>query len=152
MTTVRASAEIPGCPVSAAEELWYDSTRWPAFVDGLKHVHAIDAEYPHAGAVVKWESFPGGRGRVLEKVVGYEPRRGQQLDVRDTQIRGRQSVEFTATQDGGMRVELELDYEIVDRKLLTPIVDLLFVRRAQADSLRRTVLRFARELRAEPVG
>jgi hypothetical protein len=32
---------------------------------------------------------------------------------------------------------------------VTPLVDLLFVRRAFNDALRRTVSRFARELRAE---
>ena len=115
----------------------------------MKHVHAIEGDYPRAGEV-KWISFPGGRGRVLERVVSYEPGVGQVLDVQDTQIRGRQSVRFTAI-EGGVGVELELDYVIKERSAMTPIVDLLFVRRAQADSLRRTLQRFVHELRDQRV-
>jgi hypothetical protein len=140
---------IPGFSVAEAEELWYDRTRWPAFVDGLKHVHAVEGDYPRSGAV-KWVSHEGGRGRVLERVVSYTPGEGQELAVQDTQIHGRQTVRFTPL-DGGVGVELALDYAIKDRTLLTPVVDLLFVRRAQSDSLRRTLSRFARELRDQRV-
>ena len=45
--------------------------------------------------------------------------------------------------------ELKLEYRIKDRTPLTPVVDLLFVRRAMADALRRTVTRFANERKAE---
>jgi polyketide cyclase/dehydrase/lipid transport protein len=152
VSTVRASVSIPGRRIAQVEELWYDRTRWPSFVDGLKHVHAVEGDYPQAGSVVKWESFPGGRGRVLEKVVAYEPRTGQQLDVQDTQIRGRQTLRFDSLDDGAVRISLELEYEVKERSTFTPLVDLLFVRRAQTDSLRRTLVRFARELDAEPAG
>ncbi len=152
MSKVRASVDIPGRRIAQAEALWYDSARWPSFVDGLKHVHAVEGDFPQAGAVIKWESFPGGRGRVLEKVIAYEPRSGQQLEVRDTQISGRQTLTFGPPPDGdGVRLELELEYAVTKRSIFTPLVDLLFVRRAQTDSLRRTLLRFARELEAEPV-
>ena len=83
---------------------------------------------------------------MLERVVAYTAREGQELDVQDSQIRGRQRVRFTALDDG-VRIELELEYEIKDRTAVTPLVDLFFVRRAQTDSLRRTLARFARELR-----
>ena len=46
-------------------------------------------------------------------------------------------------------MSLTLDYELRDGGLLSPVTDLLFIRRAQSDALRRTLLRFARELRAE---
>jgi hypothetical protein len=149
VSRARASVAIPGFGVTEAEELWYDSRRWPAFVDGMKHVHAIEGDYPRSGAV-KWVSHAGGRGRVLERVVSFTPGEGQVLDVQDTQIQGRQTVRFSAFEDG-VGVELELDYSIKDRSAITPIVDLLFVRRAQSDSLRRTLSRFARELRDQRV-
>jgi hypothetical protein len=149
MSRARAAISIPDFSVAEAEELWYDRTRWPAFVDGLKHVHAVEGDYPRAG-VVKWVSHEGGRGRVLEQVVAYTPGEGQELEVQDLKIHGRQKVRFTPL-DGGVGVELELYYAIKERTVLTPVVDLLFVRRAQSDSLRRTLERFARELRDQRV-
>lgn len=150
MSRARASIDIPGRSAGQAEALWYDTARWATFVDGLAHVHAVEGDHPHAGAVVKWASFPGGRGRVREQVVAYEPGRGQVSDVQDTQIQGRQTLTLDEREDGSLRIGLELEYEIKGRSWFTPLVDLLFVRRAQADSLRRTLLRFARELDAEP--
>ncbi len=43
------------------------------------------------------------------------------------------------------RVTLSMEYRIEESNALTPIVDLLFVRRAVRDALQRTVTRFARE-------
>lgn len=151
MSRVRASVGVPGRSAAQAEALWYDTARWAAFVDGLAHVHAVEGEYPQVGSVVKWLSFPGGRGRVREQVVAHEPGRGQVADVQDTQIQGRQTLTLHEREDGSLRIGLELRYEIKRRSPLTPLVDLLFVRRAQTESLRRTLLRFARELDAEPL-
>ena len=149
MSSVRASIEIPGRRIAEVEDLWYDRTRWASFVDGLKHVHAVEGPYPDAGARVVWDSFPGGRGRVVERVATYEPRGGQELDVEDEAIRGRQRVRFAALGPSLVGVELELDYALKQGNLFTPITDALFIRRAQADALRRTLYRFARELQAE---
>jgi Polyketide cyclase / dehydrase and lipid transport len=146
VTVARASLMIRGRRIAEVEELWYDRTRWPAFVDGLKHVHDVTGPYPQTGSRVRWQSFPGGRGRVVEQVVEYEPRSGQTLQIQDTTIRGVQRVSFAADGDA-VAIRLELDYELKDRRFYTPLVDLLFVRRRQSDSLRRTLLRFARELR-----
>ena len=148
MGRVRVGIEIPG-PVSEAEALWYDHTRWSSFVDGFGHVHRIDDAWPGAGAEVIWDSPPGGRGRVREQVERYEPRVGP-----DAERRGR-----PAPRDAARRVRarprtaaasaLELEYAIKDRNLFTPLVDLVFVRRALGESLRRTLRRFATELAAE---
>ena len=151
MSRARTSIDIPGRSAEQAEALWHDTARWASFVDGLQHVHAVEGDYPRAGAVVKWSSFAGGRGRVREQVVAHEPGRGHVVDVQDMQIRGRQTLTFEPLADGAVRVGLALEYEIKKRSPITPLVDLLFVRRAQADSLRRTLLRFARELQAEPL-
>jgi hypothetical protein len=145
MGRVRASVVVPGL-ASAAEALWYDQRRWPAFVDGLKHVARIEGNWPAAGSRVLWDSTPGGRGRVQERVLAYEPRTGQELAVEDEKIRGTQRVAFVP-REGGVVVTLELQYELKESKPLMKLVDLLFVRRPQRESLERTLRRFATELR-----
>jgi Polyketide cyclase / dehydrase and lipid transport len=131
--------------VLEAEALWYDTDRWPAWVDGLAHVTKLEGEWPGPGAAVRWQSHPAGRGRVDELVVGYEPRAGQTLEVEDASIRGRQSVTFRE-QDGGVRVELALEYVLKERSILTPVLDVLFIRRAITSSLRSTLARFGAAL------
>jgi hypothetical protein len=147
MGRVRARIDVPG-QASDAEALWYDTRRWPTFVDGLKHVARVTGEWPRPGAEVVWDSHPGGRGRVLERAVGYEPRGGQAAAVEDERIRGTQRVAF-APHEGGVAVTLELDYELKDGRLGFAPIDLLFIRRPQREALERTLRRFAAELRAE---
>ena len=147
MGRVSARVDVPG-QASDAEALWYDHRRWPTFVDGLKHVARVTGEWPRPGAEAVWDSHPGGRGRVLERVVGYEARGGQAVAVEDERIRGTQRVAF-APHEGGVAVSLELEYELKDPRLRFGPIDLLFVRRSQRESLERTLRRFAAELRAE---
>jgi hypothetical protein len=147
MGRVRARIDVPG-QASAAEALWYDTRRWPAFVDGLKHVARVTGEWPQPGAEVVWDSHPGGRGRVLERVVEYEARRGQAVAVEDEKIRGTQRVGFTPHADG-VAIALEIDYELKDPRLRFAPLDLLFIRRPQREALERTLRRFAAELRDE---
>jgi uncharacterized membrane protein len=135
--------------VSTAEALWYDTTRWPAFVDGLHHIEKIEGEWPRPGARLVWDSVPDGRGRVIERVVHYEVRAGQVLEIEDARITGRQSVTFTPRSSSECRLGIELTYRIKDANVLTPVVDALFVRRAFTDALARTLSRFRHELRAE---
>lgn len=146
MGRVSATVVVPGL-ASAAEALWYDTTRWPAFIDGLGHVASVQDGWPAQGGRVVWDSHPGGRGRVVETVLAYEARRGQEAAVEDGEMRGTQTIGFAPREDG-VAVTLELQYEIKERTIVTPLVDALFVRRAQADSLRRTLGRFRRELEA----
>jgi hypothetical protein len=63
-------------------------------------------------------------------------------------MRATQRVAFQPAEDG-VEVALELDYELKERNALTPVTDLLFIRRALRDSLRRSLVRFARERRAD---
>jgi hypothetical protein len=84
---------------------------------------------------------------VLERVIGYEPLGSQTLEVEDDSIQGRQSVAFTPA-DGDVEVQLSLRYRIKRRTPVTPLVDLLFIRRAMAMSLRKTLGRFGAELAA----
>jgi hypothetical protein len=48
-----------------------------------------------------------------------------------------------------VEISLALDYTLKGGGPLRPFTDFLFIRRAISDSLRRTVTRFARELRAD---
>jgi Polyketide cyclase / dehydrase and lipid transport len=141
---VSATTTVPGRVVEA-EELWYDPHRWAAWIDGFGHVAKLDGEWPQVGSRLLWDSRPKGRGRVAERVVAYEPRAGQRLEVEDERLTGAQSVEFEAEGDG-VRVSLTLEYTLKERN---PVIDFLFIRRALRDSMRRTLTRFAHERRAE---
>jgi len=140
MARVRAAASFPAT-VHQAERCWYDTARWPEFVDELARVLAVEGPWPAEGASVVWESGPAGRGRVVERVVAHEALSGQTVDVCDNSISGRQSVWFVPA-GAGVQVVLELDYRIRRRNPLTPLVDRLFVRRLMAASLERTLSRF----------
>ncbi len=148
MATARARIELPA-QVSAAEALWYDLRRWPAFVDGLHHIEKVEGEWPEPGARVRWVSTPDGRGLVEERVTRYEVRRGQTVEVDDPRIAGTQTVTFTPKPEGVSELTVELTYRLKSANPLTPLVDALFIRRAFSDALRRTLSRFRRELQGD---
>jgi Polyketide cyclase / dehydrase and lipid transport len=147
VSRVRASIDIAAL-ASEAEALWYDTARWPTFIDGLHHIARLEGDWPHAGARVLWDSNPGGRGRVQERVSAYAAREGQTVEVEDEKIRGTQRITFTPT-ESGVTVSLELRYELKDRKPGMPLIDLLFIRRPQREALERTLRRFRTEVTAE---
>jgi hypothetical protein len=147
MRAVHAQRTFPGS-VHEAEAFWYDTSRWPTWVDGLGHVVKVQGPWPEVGAMVVWDSRPAGRGRVVERVVAREPLEGQALDIEDESIRGRQTINFTPA-EGHVEVDLSLEYEIKKRSIVTPAVDVLFIRRAMAVSLARTLARFGVELAAD---
>ena len=146
MGRASASVVVAG-PVGDAEALWYDVGRWPAFVDGFAAVVRRDDGWPDRGRLV-WDSTPAGRGRVAETVTAFRPGGGQTAEVEDERLTGTQTVAFEIAGEH-TRITLSLDYRLKDRNPLTPMVDLLFVRRALNDALRRTVVRFARERQAD---
>src|SRR5215208_2776789 len=133
MPRVRAAVSVPGL-ASEAEALGYDPRRWPAWVDGFGHVAKLEGDWPAPGARAVWDSRPGGRGRVVERVSAYEARSGQTLAVEDEKLRGTQTVSFEPGADG-VAIALELDYEIKDANVLKPLTDALFIRRAMRESL-----------------
>ena len=147
MNRVAANTMVPG-RAAEAEELWYDRHRWPAWIDGFGHVVELEGDWPQVDARLVWVSPPSGRGRVQERVTAYEPRSGQTVEVEDKRLRGTQTVTFEPAGDE-VRVTLTLDYELKERTFLTPLVDLLYIRRGLGDSLRRTLTRFGHERRAE---
>ena len=147
MPRVRAAVNVPGL-ASEAEALWYDAARWPAWVDGFGHLFKLEGDWPALGARAVWDSRPGGRGRVVERVTAYEPRSGQTLAVEDEKLSGTQTVTFEPGPDG-VAVALALEYEIKNANVFTALTDVLFIRRALRESLQRSLNRFARELQGD---
>jgi Polyketide cyclase / dehydrase and lipid transport len=140
MARVSARQRFPGS-VHEAETCWYDTARWPEWIDELVRVVAVEGAWPRVGSSVTWESGPAGRGRVREVVTEYEPLAGQTLAVDDDSIRGTQRVAFAPVEDG-VEVVFSLSYSIKRRSPFTPLIGLLFVRRPMAISLERTLTRF----------
>jgi hypothetical protein len=144
MRTVRVARTF-AASVPDAEAHWYDTGRWAEWVDGLERVVVVEGAWPRTGATVNWRSGPAGRGNVTERVVAHEPLKGQTVEVSDDAIRGEQAIAFTP-EPPGVRVELSLAYEIRRRSPLTPVIDVLFIRRAMTDSLEQTLSRFGASL------
>jgi uncharacterized membrane protein len=155
MTVVREATVVELEPARCAA-VWADPERWKGFVDGFARVAERDPEWPREGSQVVWESTPGGRGTVNERVVEWRPPEAGApegrlvTDVRDASFSGRQTAAFSAPEDGdGTRVDLELDYELPAGGPLKRLTDLLFIRRAMAASLGRTLRRFGSEAAEE---
>ena len=143
MRTARARAGVALDP-AAALALWTDTRRWASFVEGFGHAVEVAPSWPEQGAKLVWESTPGGRGRVTERVVaGGEGRFAAQVFERA--LVGTQTVTALADAEGGAQVELRLDYELTRYGPARALADVLFIRRALRDALRRTLRRFAVE-------
>jgi hypothetical protein len=142
MGTVHASA---GCPLSvhSAQAAWCEVTRWHAWVEGLERIISTSPDWPQAGATVRWESNPAGRGSVSERVLRFEPLVLIELEIEDDQLLGRQLVSFVPAEADQTEVGISLGYRIKRRSPLTPVLDFLFIRRAVETSLRSTLHRFA---------
>ena len=144
--TVRAATIVAGEP-EAALALWSDVRRWPTFVEGFAHVVEVSRDWPGEGARLVWQSNPSGRGRVTEKVVESGPRL-LRTEVFEDALVGEQTVAVESS-EGETRVELGLEYELARSGPLRGIADVLFIRRALRDALRRTLERFAVEAEEE---
>ncbi len=140
VANVGVSESFPSS-VTEAERCWYDTARWPMWVDELAHVILVEGDWPQLGSVVTWQSGPNGRGRVIERVIGYEQLEGYTVEVEDDSIKGEQSVSFDPADDG-VEVGLALRYKIKRRSPLTPLIDTLFVRRIMITSLEKTLSSF----------
>lgn len=148
MRTARVRRELPGARIGEAEALWYDTSRWSAFVDGFGHVERSDGDWPERGSRIVWDSRPGGRGRVVERVTAYQARVSQVVEVEDPMLLGTQTLTFKALDDG-CEMTLELAYELKEHGFGGAVTDLLFVRSLLRKSMTRTLARFSRELTAE---
>jgi uncharacterized membrane protein len=148
MGVARDAVTVP-LPPEGAFALWTDLTRWPTFVDGFAHVDRVDDSWPAEGAKLVWRSGPAGRGVVTERVVASEPGIRLVTQVFEERMRGAQAVGFELVEDDSTRMDIELDYTLTRGGPLSGVTDLLFIRRAQTDALRRTLRRFALEAAEE---
>jgi len=146
--TVVVRQSLPGASVDEAARLWFDLARWSSFVDGFGVLARNEGDWPHAGTRIVWDSLRNGRGRVVERVVEYEPQVTQLVRVEDPALTGTQRVRLHAL-DGGCEITLELAYELKRPGFGGVLINLFFVRRSLGDALRRTLRRFAVELAAE---
>lgn len=141
---VKAKIVVPGRAVEV-EQLWYDHTRWPSWIDGFGKVVSLDDEWPQTGARLMWDAPPGSRGRVVERVTRYEPRLGQTLDFEDAVFTGVRRVTFEPGLD---QTGITLEVEPAPKERIPPARMWLF-RRRLGESLQRTLQRFSYELAAE---
>jgi len=148
--TVVARQLLPGASIEEAQALWLALARWSSFVDGFGTLARHEGDWPQPGARIVWDSLRNGRGRVVEQVTDFEPGVTHLVRVEDPQLRGTQRARFSAY-DGGCELSLELDYELKRPGLGGRLTDVLFVRRALGDALRRTLRRLAVELEADRV-
>ena len=149
MGTVAARQLLAGASSAEAEALWLDRSRWSSFVDGFGVMSIDQGDWPEPGSRVVWDSTAGGRGRVIERVVAYEPAALLRAEVEDPQLTGTQTVSFHDGESGA-EIRIELAYELKrDPGIGARLTDLFFVRRAIGDALRRTLRRFAVELQAD---
>jgi hypothetical protein len=137
-----------GLAPEAALRLWTDVSRWPAFVEGFARVLEQDPAWPAPGARLVWESVPTGRGQVTEKVTGDAGSDRFATLVFEDRLAGRQTFR-TLESEGGSRVELSLEYTLTRYGPLGVVADVIFIRRALRDALRRTLYRFAVEAEEE---
>jgi hypothetical protein len=126
-----------------AQRLWVDTNRWPTFVDGFGHVVRIDDSWPQPGSKVIWVSGPAGRGQVTEKIREFGDR-AVVTEVFDSQMSAVQAIRFEPAEDG-CDVFLSLDYDLSKGGALRGLTDVLFIRRALAMALERTLRRFSTE-------
>jgi len=146
MKTARASAGVRLTPEDALA-LWCDTGRWPSFVEGFGHLLERSPGWPAVEERVVWESTPGGRGRVTEKVVERKPDRFATM-VFEEALAGRQTLRAVRAPEGAL-VELSLEYTLTKYGPFSFVADALFIRRALGDSLRRTLFRFVVEAEEE---
>jgi hypothetical protein len=142
MAEISRTGFAPVTPAIAAR-LWVDTGRWPTFVDGFGHIEQIDESWPEPGSKVIWQSGPAGRGRVTERIRAFSDN-AVSSDVFDSQMTGVQTIRFVPAEDG-CDVLLSLDYELQSTGPLRRLTDLLFIRRALAMALERTIRRFSTE-------
>ncbi|MGH2714711.1 MAG: SRPBCC family protein [Thermoleophilaceae bacterium] len=147
MRTARAQADLVLTP-EAALRLWSDVERWPSFVEGFARTLESAPEWPAAGARVVWESTPAGRGRVTEKVAEGEGPDRFVTTVFEERLHGTQTFRVVES-EAGSRAELSLEYTLTKYGPLSAVADVIFIRRAIRDSLRRTLTRFAVEAEEE---
>jgi len=145
---IRAHTLVPG-PVSAAEALWHDLRRWPAFVEGMAHVDKAEGAWPEPGSRVLWSGPPGGPGRVVEASTRLVLREVHVAEVEDERLRGTRTVSFAPERDGLVRVAVELDLTAKAGDRPAGLVSRMLLGRRERARLTETLRRFRIERMAD---
>lgn len=132
---------------AVAQRLWTDTTRWRSFVDGFAQLVEQDPGWPQPGSRAVWQSNPAGRGRVAETI---ETNDEGVVAIRsdDAQMSALQTARFEPA-DHGCEIRLTLDYQLRSGGPLRWVTDVLFIRRALAMALERTLEGFSTEAAEE---
>lgn len=142
MAEVSAEIEIDA-PLAEVWELYFDSDRWRAWVDGFARVVSSEG-YPDEGGVLNWESTPAGRGAVRERVLEHDERRLHRTSYSDPGSEGELEVRFemVPAEDGARRTKVSqrLDYRLHQAGPLGAITDRLFIRSQMRGSLARSLI------------
>lgn len=149
MATVEAAVEIPA-PLAEVWDLYFDSSRWAAWVDGFAAV-VSESGYPDVDGKLIWRSTPAGRGQVNEQVLVHDDRSSHRIRYRDPESEGEleTTFEMLPTEDGRLtRVEQHLVYGLRQGGPLSAITDFLFIRSQMRQSLERSLS----DLRHEATG
>ena len=147
MARIHADQHLPGVGPAQVAALWWDTDRWPSFVDGFSHVHKREDDWPAPGGRLVWDARPASdRGRVVERVAWRDPHGGGETLIEDARLTGTQVVRFAATGSGTL-VTFELRY--ASKAPAAPLADLVYVRRRLRKALARSIERFAREVAME---
>jgi polyketide cyclase/dehydrase/lipid transport protein len=146
MSRIAAQRVIAGAQPHDVAALWWDTARWPSFVEGFSHVRKREEPWPEAGGRLVWDARPeSDRGRVIEHVLRRDAA-GAEVAMEDARLQGTQRVAFTPARDGTL-VALELEYTL--KGSAAAIVDLAYVRRRLTRGLERTLERLGREVDME---
>jgi hypothetical protein len=141
MATVEGSTLVR----ASLAETWdhyFDARTWAAWVDG--YGSTIESQdYPEPGGTLLWRSTPAGRGEVLERVLGHEPRRRHLIEFSDPAMEGELETRFEIEGDG-TRVNQRLDYRLLGRGPIARLGGVLFVRGQVRQSVERSLEAFRR--------
>ena len=139
-----AESIVIAASVSEVWDVYFDGSRWPAWVDGFRHVEEEDDGYPGQGGTLRWRSTPAGRGVVTERVVEHVPKRLHRVAFSDDSSSGELTTRFEIERSSSDAEPLTLvaqeeDYRLHTRSPLAIVTDALFVRPQIARSLARSL-------------
>jgi hypothetical protein len=147
MARILVEQHLPGVAPAQVAALWWDTRRWPSFVDGFSHVHKREDGWPAPGGRLVWDARPASdRGRVIERIRERDAHGGGEAEIEDARLTGTQVVRFAETGSGTL-VTLELRY--APKAPAAPLTDLVYVPLPPPKALGRSVERFAREVAME---
>lgn len=134
--------EGPGVEV---EQLWHDRSRWASWIDGFGHLEKLEGEWPLEGARRVYSSRIPGRALVSERIRRYAAGDGITLITEDERTTAVQRVRF---ETDGVRTRITVEVEAEPKEKMPP-GRRWWWRRKRAESLQRTLRRFAIELAAD---